>query len=186
MNSIATMSSRRSIRQFTSRCVTREEIERLLDAAVLAPNHRLSQPWRFYVLGSDSRRALGAALGERKARKVEDPAAADLVRRKVADEHAELPAMIAISIVQNENPEIREEDYAAGMMAVLSISLAAVDLGLGTHIKSGAIMDDPVARTAIGVAEGERVIAMLNIGEPASVPTPKERASAASFTTWRP
>jgi nitroreductase len=69
--------------------------------------------------------------------------------------------------------EIREEDYAAGMMAAHNITLAAVALGLGTHIKSGAVMDDPAARAAVGVADGDRIIATINLGEPATVPSAK-------------
>jgi nitroreductase len=177
---------RRSIRKFTDRAVERGEIERMLEAAVLAPNHRLTQPWRFYVLGPESRRAYGAALGDRKARKVEDPEAAALVREKVAGEHAALPGMIVVAMVQNADPEIREEDYAAVMMAVQNLSLEAADLGLGTHIKSGAVMDDPAARIAAGVADGERIVAVVNVGEPAEVPAPKDRAPAATFTHWLP
>ena len=177
---------RRSIRKFTDRAVERGEIERMLEAAVLAPNHRLTQPWRFYVLGPESRRAYGAALGDRKARKVEDPEAAALVREKVAGEHAALPGMIVVAMVQSADPEIREEDYAAVMMAVQNLSLEAADLGLGTHIKSGAVMDDPAARIAAGVADGERIVAVVNVGEPAEVPAPKERAPAATFTHWLP
>lgn len=184
MNFIEMLASRRSIREFTSRPVTREEVERLLQAAVCAPNHRLTEPWRFYVLGPQARHAFGLALGNRKARKLEDAEAAERVRQKVADEHAALPLLIAVAIVQNENPEIREEDYAAGMMAVENLSLAAIELGLGTHIKSGAVMDDPAARAAIGVADGERVIALVNVGEPATVPPPKNRRPATDVTTW--
>ena len=186
MNTLDLISSRRSIREFTAREPTRGEIELLLEHAVTVPNHRLTQPWKFYVLGPESRRAFGLALGGRKARKIEDPAAADQMRQKVADEHATLPAMIAVTISQNENPEIREEDYAAGMMAVQNISLAAVALGLGTHIKTGAVMDDPAARTAIGVGEGERVIAIMNVGEPAAIPPAKARRAASDVTTWLP
>src|SRR4051812_48338584 len=58
---------RRSVKRYPSREPTREEIAALLDAASLAPNHRLTQPWRFYVLGPSAREAYGAALGERKA-----------------------------------------------------------------------------------------------------------------------
>ncbi|HEX6307680.1 MAG TPA: nitroreductase [Longimicrobiales bacterium] len=177
---------RRSFRRFTDRAVTHEEIARLLDLAVLAPNHRLTQPWRFYVLGPESRRAYGAALGARKARKVDDAGAAQLVREKVAAEHEALPAMIVVAMVQDANPEIREEDYASVMMAVQNLSLAAAELGLGTHIKTGAVMQDPAARAAAGVAEGERIVAVVNVGEPADLPPIRERAPAASFTTWRP
>jgi Nitroreductase len=186
MNSLDVLSNRRSIREFKSRELTRAEIETLLEHAVTVPNHRLTQPWRFYVMGPQARRAFGLVLGGRKARKVEDAAAAEALRQKVADEHAALPCMIAVAITQNENAEIREEDYAAGMMAVHNIALAAVALGLGTHIKTGAVMDDPAARDAIGVAEGERVIATVNVGEPAVVPPAKARRAASEVTSWRP
>src|SRR5690349_9227152 len=101
---------RRSIKKFTARPVTRDEIEALLDAAVLAPNHRLTRPWRFYVLGPQSRYGYGLALGERKARKLPDPEAARRLRDTVASEHRDLPCMIAVAMVENENPETREED----------------------------------------------------------------------------
>jgi nitroreductase len=177
---------RRSIKKFTDRAVTREELEVLLDAAILAPNHRLTRPWRFYVLGPESRYAYGLALGERKARKLTDPEAARSLRETVAEEHRRLPCMIAISVVQNDNPEIREEDYAAAMMAVQNIALAAVGVGLGTHIKTGGVMSDAGARAAAGVAEDERIVAVVNVGEPAELPPPRKRESAATFTTLRP
>lgn len=156
----------------------------MLDAAAHAPNHRLTEPWRFYVLGATSRRQFGEALGARKARKVEDPAAARAVREKVAAEHEALPAMLAFSTVLSDNPETREEDYAATLIAAQNFCLAAVALGLGTHIKTGAIMDDPAARAAASVPEGERIVATIALGEPAEVPPPKPRSGAARFTTW--
>ena len=177
---------RRSIKRFTSRPVSREEIETLLVAATLAPNHRLTQPWRFYVLGPEARHAYGLALGVRKARKIEDAQAGAAMRETVAEEHRALPCMIAVAVVDNENPEIREEDYAAAMMAVQNIALAAVELGLGTHIKTGGVMGDAAARAAAGVKDNERIVAIVNVGEPADVPPPKKRESAAAFTTWIP
>ena len=176
---------RRSIRQFTDRPVTREELESLLAVAVLAPNHHLTQPWRFHVLGPEARYAYGLALGQRKARKIEDPEKGRAVREKVAEEHRALPAMIAVAVVEQENPETREEDYAAAMMAVQNIALAAVEMGLGTHIKTGAVMTDPAARAAAGVPEGERIVAVVNVGEPAEAPPMRPR-DAASVVTWLP
>src|SRR2546423_15631332 len=118
---------RRSIKRFTDRAVTREEIEAVLSGATLAPNHRLTQPWRFYVLGPAARHAYGLALGERKARKLDNPDAARAMRENVAAEHRALPAMIAVAVVETDNPEQREEDYAAAMMAGQNIALAAVE-----------------------------------------------------------
>lgn len=174
---------RRSIRRFTDRAVTREQIESLLAAAVQAPNHHLTQPWRFYVLGPEARHAYGRALGNRKAKKIEDAEKGRAVRDKVAEEHRALPAMLAVAVVEAESAETREEDYAAAMMAVQNLALAAVELGLGTHIKTGAVMADPAARAAAGVREGERIVAIVNVGEPAELPPPKAREVGA-FVTW--
>lgn len=178
--------SRRSIKSFGEREVTRHEIERLLTTVTLAPNHRMTEPWRFYVLGPEAREAYGRALGVRKAKRVEDPEAAAAVRDKVAREHEELPALIAVAIVQNDDPEIREEDYAATFMGLENLALAARSMGLGTHLKTGAVMDDPRARAAVGVEDGERIVALVRLGEPAEVPAAKPRTDAARLTTWRP
>ena len=180
------INGRRSVREYTAREVTREEIERLLQSAITAPNHRMTEPWRFYVLGPSSRAAYGAALGARKAKRVEDPAAAEAVVRKVVEKHTALPAMLAVSVVLDENPEIREEDYAAAYMAIQNLSLAAHGIGLGTHIKTGAVMDDPRSRAAVGVPDGERIVAIIELGEPAALPDPKVRRASEDLTTWVP
>src|SRR5215212_236449 len=178
--------SRRSIRRFTDRPVSRDDVETVLTAAALAPNHRLTQPWRFYVLGPEARHAYGLALGDRKARKLTDPEAANAVREAVAAEHRALPCMIAVAVVTHEDPEIREEDYAAAMMGIQNLALAAVELGLGTHLKTGAVMNDPAARAAVGVPENQRLVAIVNLGEPADVPPARPRRSAPEHTTWLP
>jgi len=176
---------RRSIKRFTDAPVTRDQMESLLSAAVLAPNHRLTEPWRFHVLGPHAREAYGRVLGARKAKKVQDPAVAQATIESVVAEHRALPAMLAVAVVRNENPEILEEDYAAVMMAIENLSLVAVSMGLGTHIKTGAVMADPAARAAVGARDDERIVAVLNIGVPAEVPVAKPRGSAASRTSWR-
>jgi nitroreductase len=184
MNVSDAIAQRRSIRKYQDRPVTRAEIERLLEAAVQAPNHRMTQPWRFYVLGGEARRRYGLALGERKARKLADSEAANAVREKTAAEHEALPAMVAVAMTLHENPETREEDYAAVMQAVGNLMLAAVEQGLGTHLKTGAVMDDPAARAAVGVPEGERIVATVSVGVPAEVPAAKPRQPATAVTRW--
>lgn len=178
--------ARRSVRQFTGRAISRTEIEQLLDAATQAPNHRLTQPWRFYVLGPVARRAYGTVVGSRKAKKVEDPTAAEAVIDKVVAAAVGLPAQLAVTMTLSENPEVREEDYAATMMAVQNLLLTARSLGLATHLKSGAVMEDPRARAALGIPDGERIIVMIDLGEPAEEPEAKPRKAAADVTTWLP
>ena len=186
MNVIEAIQSRRSIKRFSDLPPAREQIEALLDAAVRAPNHRGTEPWRFYVLGPEAREAYGLALGERRGRKLEDAARAREVRDRTAAEHRALPCMIAVAMTVSDNAEIREEDYAAVMMAVQNLALAAVGLGLGTHIKTGAVMDDPAARAAAGVAAGERIVAIVHLGTPEEMPPGKPRAPAVAHTVWVP
>jgi len=186
MRTIDAIGKRRSIKRFTDRAVTREEMETLLAAAVLAPNHHLTQPWRFYVLGPDARYAYGLALGARKGKKLPDPASGASLRETVGAEHRALPGMIAVAVVGQEDPERREEDYAATMMAVQNIALAAVELGLGTHLKTGAVMSDPAARAAVGLPADQRIVAIVNVGVPAEEVPAKKREPAPAFTTWVP
>jgi nitroreductase len=177
---------RRSIKRFADRPVSRDEIETILDAAVLAPNHHLTNPWRFYVLGPEARAAYGLALGNRKAKKLAGPAAAQAIRDTVSAEHRALPAMIAVAVVTTDNAEQREEDYAATMMAVQNLALAAMELGLGTAMKTGAVMSDPAARAAVGLPDAERIVVVVNVGAPAEVPPAKARPGASQVTVWRP
>jgi len=129
MDVLETIATRRSIKEYTDREITSEEIERMLEAAVQAPNHRMTQPWRFYVLGPEARAAYGRVLGGRKAKRVDEKQAADAVIAKVEKSHRDLPAMLAVAVVLDENPEIREEDYAAAWMAIQNLSLAAHAMG---------------------------------------------------------
>jgi nitroreductase len=186
MKTTEAIRERRSVKKFAPRAITREEVEALLSAAALAPNHKLTQPWRFYVLGPEARHAYGTVLGVRKGRKLEDPEAARAMRENVATEHRALPCMIAVAMVNSENPETREEDYAATMMAVQNLSLAAVEAGLGTHIKTGAVMSDPAARAAVGLPDDQRIVAVVNVGVPLEVPAAKARHAASALTTWVP
>lgn len=186
MNIVDAIQQRRSVKKFTDRPVPRELVESLLESLTLAPNHHLTQPWRMYVLGPEARYAYGFVLGARKAKKLEDPAAKEKVQMTVADEHRALPGMIAVAMTLDENAEKREEDYAAVMMGIQNLALSAVSAGLGTHIKTGAVMADAGARTAAGVRDGERIVAVVNIGYPADIPAPKARAAAATFTMWLP
>lgn len=176
--------ARRSIRSFTQRSVTKEELERLFHDANLAPNHRLTQPWRFRVLGPEARYAYGMALGNRKAKRAATPEEAEKIRLETANKHRDLPGMIVVSMTLSENPEILEEDYAATMMAVEHICLSAVAIGLGTAIRTGAVMADPAARAAARMPDGERIVAVLEIGEPQEIPPPKPRQDVSNFTLW--
>ena len=176
--------ARVSVKDFTDAEVPRETIERLLEDAILAPNHRMTQPLHFRVLGQAAKGAYAAVLARRKTAKMDDPAAAEAVREKMVRRTVSVPAMVGVVVTLAEDPETREEDWATAFMAIQNLSLAAVERGLGSHIKTGAVMEEPELRAALEVAEGERLAAIVFIGEPAEVPDPKPRDSAAARTRW--
>lgn len=184
MNIEDAIRQRVSVKDYEPHPVARDQIERLLDLAILAPNHRMTQPVSFRVLGPEAKRAYGEALAERKARKVDDPAAAEAVREKVIRRHTAVPAMLAVVVEVADDPEVREEDYATAFMAIQNVGLAAVEMGLGTHIKTGAVMNEPALREALEISDTQRLVAILFLGRPAEVPAPKPRDPAAERTLW--
>ena len=184
MNVIEAIELRLSIKHFTHVPVPSGDLERLLAAAVLAPNHRMTQPWRFLVLGPVARAEYGRIVADRKASRVAEEAAADAVRRKVEAEYAAVPAMVAVAVRLADEAEVREEDFAATFMAMENLCLAAVELGLGTHLRTGAVLEDPRVRAALAVPAGERLVAVVQLGFPAEHPAPKPRLPAAELTRW--
>ncbi len=178
--------TRRSVKEFVQHAVEQETLTSLLELAVLAPNHRMTEPWGFVVLGPEARRAFGEIKGERRARPVEDPQVAETVRRNTVESMESLPALVAFTQRLDEDPAVREEDFAAVYMGIQNFLLGALAMGLGTHVKTGSILDDPATRTALGIRAGERVIALVHVGTPALVPDPKPRSSAEQRVRWLP
>lgn len=184
MDTLDTIRQRRSTKSFTAAPVSREQVAALLDLVVLAPNHRLSAPWRFVVMGPGARRAYGEALGRRKAKKVEAEAAAQAIIEKTAAEAVAAPAMIGVVQRLADNPEVAEEDYAAIWMGIENLLLGATAQGLGSHLRTGAVLGDPAVRAPLDIAEGERLVALVLLGVPASEAAARERVPAADRTTW--
>jgi len=182
MNVFDAVRARRSVKSFTDRPLPEGAVESLLELVVLAPNHRMTEPWRFIVLGPEARRTYGGLKGESRARRVDDPEAAQAVLRKTVEKMSALPSMVAFVQVLDDDPEIREEDFATIYMGMQNFLLGAVAMGLGTHVKTGAILDEPATREALEVEEGERILALVQLGEPAEVPNEKPRTTATERT----
>ncbi|HSM35933.1 MAG TPA: nitroreductase [Longimicrobiales bacterium] len=176
--------TRRSIKRFTDRDVPREDIERLIDAAIQVPNHRLTEPWRFAVLGERSREAYARRRGVLKAQNAFEGEARAVIEEKVYWETAAVPAIIAVLSAVDEDPIVHEEDLAAVWMAIQNLSLAATALGLGTHIRTGGVTEDWEVQKIVGAAPGERLCALVYLGAPAETPDPKPRTDAGERTTW--
>ena len=186
MDAITAINQRTSVRRFRSDPVARDVVERLLDCAVRAPNHKLTEPWRFTVLTSRAKDRLAEIRARHRLKRYSDPAtpealaAADKVRR----ESRETPVYIVAMAAVNPDEITREEDYAATMMAIANLMIAAESLGLGTYLKSGGVMRDPELMALAGVAPDFRVVGLISLGYPAERDPPRRRKPAAELTQW--
>lgn len=176
--------ARVSVKEYRDEPVPRDQVERLLELATLVPNHRMTEPLEYRVMGEAAKTAYAEALAGRKTKKIDDPAVARAVTEKVVRRTTSVPTMIAFLVDEDENPEIREEDYATAFMAIQNLALAAAATGLGTHIKTGAVLGEPALRSALEVAEEQRVAAIVFLGDPAEVPGSKPRTAATELTRW--
>lgn len=173
---------RLSVKEYQGEPVPDAVIHELLELALLAPNHRMTKPLMFRIMTDNAKRAYAEALAGRKAKNVDEAAVVEEIRDRVVSRTLTVPSMISVLVHQHENPEISEEDYATAFMAVQNLCLAAVARGLGTHIKTGAVMDEPSLREAVDVPDGHRLAAIVFLGEPAELPDAKDRTPVAEIT----
>lgn len=154
MELLQAIHARRTIKDFTRQRVPDELLERALEAGLWAQNHRLSQPWRFALLGPESHSRLSAYFSRALS----------------------IPAIVAVTCLKNENAEIEREDYAAVACAIQNIQLAAWDLGLGMQWSTGNAAQDERTREIIGFdPEKAMLVGLLFFGFPAQVPPAKAR-----------
>ncbi|HEX3235141.1 MAG TPA: nitroreductase [Gemmatimonadales bacterium] len=186
MDAIDAIQRRTSVRRFRPEPVPREAIERLLECAVRAPNHKLTQPWRFAVLTGAARARFAEIRARHRSKRYTDPespeakAGADKVRR----EALETPAFVAVMCAVSDDELTREEDYASAMMATENMMIAAESLGLGTYLRTGGVMRLPELTELVGLPQGFRVVGIVSLGYPAEAPVPGRRRPAAELTRW--
>src|SRR5215208_1242738 len=186
MDAIAAITARTSVRRFLPRRVSRETIQQLLDCAVRAPNHKLTEPWRFAVLTGPARSRLAELRARHRLKRYAEPgseearAAGEKVRRETED----TPAFVVVMCAQSPDELTREEDYAAAMMATANLMIAAESQGLGTYLKTGGIMRDRGVAELVGLEEGFRIVGVVSLGYPAAEEPPRRRRQADGLTRW--
>lgn len=165
--------SRRSVFDFLPDPVPDVLLERAIDAGRFAPNHKLTEPWRFTIIGPEAKQDIAAAWSEVKQRKL--PAEASEERRDQArtaarEKWMSKPAVVAVSQALDDDPARREEDYAAIACAIQNIQLAAWALGLGCQWSTTAATRDPEVMRRASIPKSERVVGFLFLGYAAAVP----------------
>ncbi|MYE38804.1 MAG: hypothetical protein F4X27_01055 [Chloroflexi bacterium] len=172
---------RRSAWKFSDAPVDRMAIERMLDAAVWAPNHRLTEPWRFFVLEQDSPERLKAAelAYEFQLERTSEERRAEAAKRKVL----EPPVVMYVYTIPGPNDETTRENYASVCIAAHNISLAGADEGLAVTWETGGVTRHPELKALLGADESWEMATMLLIDYPGEHPVSR-RSPASGFVRW--
>jgi nitroreductase len=161
--------ARRTHKEFGPEPVDRETLLELLEVARFAPNHHLTQPWRFRVLGPETLAALQACAGESEAAK--------LVRA---------PTLVVASVALTGELVTDEEDVCAGAAGIMLVLLAATERGLATYWRTPGILRTSRGRDAVGIPAGERILGLLHFGSPAREPKARERRDLSESVLFLP
>ena len=159
--------ARRTHKVFGPEPVPRETLVELLDLARLAPNHHLTQPWRFRVLGPESVARLKEAAGQSEAAKLE-----------------RAPTLVVVSAALGGDLVQDEEDVCATAAATMIVLLAATERGLASYWRTPGILRTERGREAVGIGRGERVLGLLHFGAPAREPAPREREPVETYVDF--
>jgi len=186
MDAIAAILSRTSVRHFRPDPVAPEVIERLLECAVRAPNHKLTEPWRFTVLTGEARDRFAEIRAQHRLKRFDDASSpeAQAAAEKVRRESCATPAYVVVASVLSTDEVTREEDYAATMMAIGNLIVAAQALGLGSFLRTGGVMRQPALLELAQVPENERIVGVISLGYPAQEDAPRRRKPWFELTRW--
>ena len=187
MNTLDAIHTRRSIGTVKPDPVPRETIEKLLSAAVQAPNHYKIRPWRFVVLTGAARERLGEVMAQSFLEKFPD-LPPDAQAKALEKEHAKplrSPLLIAVGVDRPAESKVIEiENVCAAAAACQNLLLAAHELGLAARWRTGDAARDPMVKGFLGFEPDQHLIAFLYIGFPESEPEPVARLSFDDRTVW--
>jgi nitroreductase len=163
--------TRRTHKAYGAEPVPRAVLDELFDLARWAPNHHLTNPWRFRVLGPAALERLKAA-----AEALEPGSGAKLERA---------PTLVAVSAVQGRtDPIADEEDLLATAVAAYIVLLAAHGRGLAGYWRTPAVLRAAEGRAALGVRDDEHILGLLHLGPARQEQRPPDRAPAADVVSY--
>ena len=168
--------------------VERGIIEKVLSAAVWAPNHHKTEPWHFFVFQHGARQKLADAIMQNFHR--DNPDATDHEIEKAQKKNPrrvmESPLVIVVSCEPGKNEMESQENYAACACAVQNMLLAAEALGLGAFWRTGdAVYTDPNAvKQLLNLPEQATLVAFLLMGYPEREAKAAARKPILEKVTW--
>lgn len=167
---------------------TRQEIEALLDAAVRAPTHHLTQPWRFIVLKGSALDDLGEAMAQRIVDMDPPPEGLDEKIELEKSRPHRAPVIIVIIYTPSNHPKaIEVEDRYSIGAAVENLLLAAHAKSLGAYWRTGPAAEYPGVKKHLGLDELEEIAGFIYLGypDPEAPTTMSDREPSGGRTLWK-
>ncbi len=161
--------TRRTHKAYRPEPVERELLEELFELASWAPNHHLTEPWRFRVVGPEALEALKVAAGPEAAAKLD-----------------RAPTLVVVSATSSGEEPADTEDLLATGCAAYIVLLAAHGRGLAGYWRTPGVLRERAGRDAVGLGEDERFVGLLYLGRPIQDQRPPERSSPADTVTFLP
>ena len=185
---IDTIRSRRSVRTMKDETLGREFIEIILEAATWAPNHHLTEPWRFVVISNEERLKLGEsmALALEKTLKKDDPRNGEILKAE-KQKPFRSPVIIAVILSPKGTDEkvVELEETIAAGAALQNLLLAAHSLGIGTMVRTGKhSYEDPV-RQYLQMTDKESLVGLVYMGYASEPTRPSNRNPLETKVEWR-
>ena len=167
---------RATVHDYEPKPVPEGALERAFEAAVAAPNHRLTEPWRFVLAGPVVRaKLIQIAIGLKAKGAPPRPELVETTNRKMG-RSAEL---VVVCQVKHPDPETAHEDYAAVACAIHNLSLSLWAEGVGSKWSTGGVTQHPDTYALLGVnPEQEKIVGFVWVGMPAGVASKAKRRLA--------
>jgi len=162
--------TRRTHKAYGSEPVDRALLDELLDLARWAPNHHLTNPWRFRVVGPEALARLKEAAGPEAAGKLD-----------------RAPTLVVCSVLQGGEDAVQdEEDLLAAACATYIVLLAAHARGFVGYWRTPGVLRTAEGRAALDIPDDERFVALLYLGHPRQEKEAPEREPAGHYVTYLP
>jgi len=184
MEVVDAIRSRRSVGRLDGD-VDDAQIRELIELATWAPNHRLTEPWRFTVLRGTVRERLGDlwARAVTTDLPLSGQAREDAMQRE-ASKTLRAPVLVVASTRTDADPIVAEEDFAATAAAVQNLLLAAAGRGLGAMWRTGDMAHNPAVKEFLGLEPGDRIVAFVYLGRMSGETPPAKPRNVDGVTRW--
>lgn len=180
--------TRQSINRVTQDLVPDDLVEAILESAVHAPNHKITEPWRFHVFTGKGRGELARARAETARLQAEEEGEdEEMAAGRISRERKKAfraPVVIAVICRAGRDAVEDVENYAACSAAAQNMLLTAHSLGLGAIWRTGPVAYHANMRAFFGLEEGDRIVAYLYLGYPDMGERPRRRDPASEKTVW--